>query len=241
MTGARFPKNAATVILLRPGEAGGLEVFLTRRPEGMDFLAGVYVFPGGTVTKEDCSEVLLKRCRGISPEEARTILGAHLSPGLALGHWAAAIRELFEEVGVLLCVSGGGRPSDMTEKERKERLLQKRQRLIEGAMTFGALLESEGLCCDASRLLYFSHWQTPEEFAIRFDTRFFLAALPFGQIPLERSEEVAHSLWVAPERALQLSQDGKLPVIFPTFAALRTLADFDSLESLLAEYRKAPH
>jgi len=238
MTGAHIPKNAATVILLRPGESGGFEVFMTRRPDQMDFLAGVYVFPGGTVGKEDCSEGASKRCRGVSLQEARRILGAHLSPGFALGHWLAGIRELFEEVGIILCVTEEGRPLEMKNRELKERLERKRRSVIRRTMTFRELLESEGLFCDASRLVYFSHWQTPEEFATRYDTRFFLALLPQDQAPLENSEEVAHSLWVTPERALQLSAEGKLPVIFPTFASLRTMADFDSVESLLTEYRK---
>ncbi len=231
MTSAREPRNAATVILLRAGENGGVEVFLTRRPEGMDFLGGVYVFPGGTVTKEDCSERMLKRCNGISAIDARNILGAHLKPDLALGHWVAGIRELFEETGVLLCVTENGRPLELNEA--------KRQRVVREQISFREWLESEGLRCDASRLFYFSHWLTPEEFAMRFDTRFFIALLPPGQIPLERSEEVAHGLWITPERAMQLYARGTLPMIFPTYASLRTLADFDSVESLFAEYGKA--
>src|SRR5262249_33041533 len=104
-------------------------------------------------------------------------------------------------------------------------------------LNFRSLLESEELLCDASRLAYFSHWQTPEEIAIRFDTGFFLAAVPKGQTPLPTSLEVSHSLWLTPDRALELFVEDQLPMIFPTFASLRTLADFDSLESVLKEYR----
>ena len=99
------------------------------------------------------------------------------------------------------------------------------------------LLESEGLSCAAARLSYFSHWRTPEEFSTRFDTRFYLAPLPPDQDPLPISEEVAHSIWLTPERALRLCEKGDLPVIFPTFSSLRALADFDSLDNLLEEYR----
>ncbi len=236
MTGPHSPKNAATVILLRSGASGGVEVFLTRRPERMDFLGGAYVFPGGSIGKEDCSERTLKRCSGLAREEARRILGAHLTPVFALGHWVAAIRELFEEVGVLLCVTEEGRPLDLKESARREQLEHKRRRMIQEEISFRELLESERLCCDASRLLYFSHWLTPEEFAVRFDTRFFLAVLPPDQAPLESSEEVAHGLWVTPERAMQLYAQGNLPMIFPTYASLRTLADFESVESLVSEY-----
>ncbi|MGZ8500781.1 MAG: NUDIX hydrolase, partial [Candidatus Binatia bacterium] len=78
--------------------------------------------------------------------------------------------------------------------------------------------------------------QTPARFALRFDTRFFLAALPPGQTPLATSYEVAHSVWLTPDRALKLCHRGELPMIFPTFASLRTLVDFDTLESVLREF-----
>jgi 8-oxo-dGTP pyrophosphatase MutT (NUDIX family) len=228
MNGAAPVKNAATVILLRTGKSGALEVFLTRRPERMDFLGGAYVFPGGTVRKEDCSQGMLKRCAGIAPSQARDALGAHLKPDVALGHWIAGVRELFEETGVLLAMTPEGRSASVSE--------EKRRRVVGKQVSFRALLESENLFCDGDGLRYFSHWLTPEEFAIRFDARFFIAVLPQSQVPLEKSEEVAHALWLTPERAMQLYEHGNLPMIFPTYASLRTLADFDSIESLVKEY-----
>jgi 8-oxo-dGTP pyrophosphatase MutT (NUDIX family) len=228
MTKVSEPKNAATVILLRPAQAGGLEVFLTRRPDRMDFLGGAYVFPGGTVRKEDCSQEMLKRCFGIAPSQARDILGAHLKPDVALGHWIAGVRELFEETGVLLALTFDGRSARANEEQRLA--------VVQRRISFVAMFETENLFCDGGGLRYFSHWLTPEEFAVRFDTRFFIAVLPPGQIPLEKSEEVAHALWLTPERAMQLYARGNLPMIFPTYASLRTLADFDSIESLVKEY-----
>jgi len=232
------PKRAATVILIRPEDNRGFEVFMTRRPAGMNFLGGMYLFPGGSVREEDCSENSLRRCFGLSRQQAQRILGGHLSPGFSLAHWVAGIRELFEEAGILLCVAEGGGPLDMRETARKERLYKKRKALIEKSMKFETMLESERLLCDAARLVYFSHWSTPEEFPIRFDTRFYLALLPADQSPLSASHEVAQSSWLAPERALELCQQGKLPVIFPTYASLRTLANFDSSEDLFAAYRQ---
>ena len=113
MSTASDPRSAATVILLRSAFGGGLEVFLTRRPDRMDFLGGAYVFPGGTLTEDDSSDRGLKRCAGLSRQQAQKLLGAHLKPALALGYWVAAIRELFEEVGVLLAAteSGARRPA----------------------------------------------------------------------------------------------------------------------------------
>lgn len=232
MNGAAEPKSASTVILLRCGEKNGVEVFLTRRPEAMDFLGGAYVFPGGTVRKDDCGEKIQKRCRGISADQARNLLGAHLKPEVALGHWVAGIREVFEEVGVLFTTSEASPTATKSELERERRRIVKRE------TNFAAMLEAWNLSCDAGALLYFSHWLTPQEFAMRFDTRFFIALLPPGQKPLECSEEVADSLWIAPERALQLYADRKLPMIFPTYASLRTLADYDTVESVVKEFSK---
>jgi len=236
MTKNQLPKSAATVILLRPEANGGFELFMIKRPDKMEFLGGIYAFPGGSVKKEDCGEALFRRCYGLSPTQARTILGNELSPELSLGHWVAGIRELFEEVGVLLCVREDGRPVDMDEQALKERLAEKRQALIEGSIDFQTLLESEGLYCSVASLRYFSHWLTPEEFPIRFDTRFFLGHLPINQTPLPKSQEVAESLWVTPDRALERCQQDNLPVIFPTFASLRTLANFDSWARLRMEF-----
>jgi 8-oxo-dGTP pyrophosphatase MutT (NUDIX family) len=228
-------KLAATVILLRPAAKNGFEVFLTRRPDEMPFLGGLYCFPGGALTEADYSAAMLRLCHGLSPVDARKIVGAQFSPPQALGLWIAGIRELFEEAGILLAANDLGQPWT-AEQDHKNTLAGKQAVLLKKALSFRLLLESEGLLCDASRLAYFSHWQTPQEISIRFDTHFFLAAIPKGQTPLLTSPEVAYSLWLTPDRALELFAKDKLPMIFPTFASLRTLADFESLESVLKEY-----
>ena len=238
MTDAHKPKQAATVILLRQTESAGFEVFLTRRPEGMAFLGGVYCFPGGTVRKEDYTATMLRRCFGLTPIQARERIGAHFSPKEALGFWIAGIRELFEEVGILVAVAESKDQSALTPI-RQNGLAELHTALVRKEQSFQSILESTNLLCDASSLLYFSHWQTPSQQSIRFDTRFFLAILPDTQLPLESSPEVVDSLWLTPDRALQLLADNKLPMIFPTFSSLRTLADFDSLESLLRDYGSA--
>lgn len=228
-------RKAATVILLRPAKSHGFEILLTRRPNGMPFLGGMYCFPGGALQKEDYSAAMLRICHGLSPLAARKIVGAYLSPHEALGLWVAGIRELFEEVGVLLAMSPSGELWAGI-KNRKSNLADKHAALLKRTLSFRSLLESEALLCDVSRLAYFSHWQTPEGISIRFDTRFFLATLPNGQSAQRTSPEVARSVWLTPDRALELFAKHKLPMIFPTFASLRTLADFESLESLWKEY-----
>jgi 8-oxo-dGTP pyrophosphatase MutT (NUDIX family) len=236
MRDAQKPRRAATVLLLRPVQPNGVEVFLTRRPDETAFLGGMYCFPGGAVQKDDCSAAMLRLCYGLSPADARRRISAHLSPAEALGFWVAGVRELFEEAGVLLAVDSSGQPRPAAQ-ERGHNLFEKHAALLQKTLSFRSLLESEKLLCDASRLVYFSHWQTPEQSTIRFDTRFFLAALPEDQTALPTSPEVPHSLWVTPDRALELFAKNELPLIFPTFASLRTLADFDSLEAVMREYR----
>jgi len=235
--GPARPKNASTVILVRPETSGKFEAFLTLRPPEMNFMGGFYVFPGGRVRKDDNSEEMLTRCHGLSPIEAQRNLGNELSPELSLGHWVAGIRELFEEVGILLSVSDGGKQLDMRQEELKKRLTEKLDALVRGAIDFQFLLESEGHYCDVGRLAYYSHRVTPEKYSVRFDTRFYLAHLPSDQSPLSSSQEVTESLWMRPEQALDRSQRGDLPMMPPTLAALRTLADFGSWQTLLNQYQ----
>ena len=201
----------------------------------MAFLGGMYCYPGGTVSKADFSPRMIERSVGLSPDQARKIMGAHLVPQRALGFWIAAIRELFEEVGILLAMHESGERFPKSQPHARW-LLEKHRTLLDKSTSFVSLLESADLRCDLASLAYFSHWQTPSQVSLRFDTRFFVAALPEEQTPLESSYEVSHSLWLAPERAMQLHERGELPLIFPTFAALRTLADFDTLESVFKEF-----
>jgi hypothetical protein len=98
-------------------------------------------------------------------------------------------------------------------------------------------LESEGLFCDLGRLTYLFHRITPEKYSTRFDTRFYLAALPNNQSPLISSEEVSESLWLAPQTALDEAASGKFPMMPPTLISLRTLAEHGSWQNLCAAFR----
>ena len=231
------PRNASTVVLLRPDGHGGFEILLTRRPEGMRFLGGFYVFPGGTVHGDDYAAKILGRCRALTPTEARKILGGEHEPEEALGHWVAVVRELFEEVGVLLCVNEAGDEIDLADAPTAQRIEQKRQAIVRKQLDFGTFLASENLYCDLSRAIYFDHWVTPEIYSMRFDTRFYIAALPVNQVPLERSEEVTHSLWLTPAEALARIGRRDFPILPPTTTVLNDLSRLDSWERLRAEFK----
>ena len=231
------PRFASTVVLLRPDDTGIFEILLTRRPPQMKFLGGYYVFPGGTVHEDDYSPKVLKRCRGLSANDAQKILGHRHEPDLALGHWIAGIRELFEEVGLLLCESRSGELIELRDETTKARFETKRRAIVSGKLGFGEFLESEGLWCDLSRIIYFFHRVTPEFYPMRFDTRFYLAPLPAHQAPLSRSEEVTHSVWIKPAEALAQVYEHDFPVLAPTTTVLEDLAEFDTWDELRARYR----
>jgi 8-oxo-dGTP pyrophosphatase MutT (NUDIX family) len=236
MTELVVPGKASTVILARPGAGGSFEVLMTRRSPHLKVLAGFLVFPGGAVEEDDWSEKMLARCRGLSPIEAQRILAATMTPEQAMGHWVAAIRELFEETGIHLFVKQG-ESLDPTSDVLRERLAQSREALSQRRLALADLLESEQLVCDVGRLTYLFHRITPNHHPVRFDTRFYVGSLPEGQTPLEFSEEVAESVWLTPQEALKLSEAGGLPMMPPTLIALRSLAELGSWKNFIFTYR----
>jgi 8-oxo-dGTP pyrophosphatase MutT (NUDIX family) len=237
MTETVNPIKASTIVVVRPEPNGGIEVLMTRRRPEMQFLGGFLVFPGGGVENEDCSDKMLSLCRGLTRFDAQKILGADLNPEMSLGHWVAAIRELFEETGIHFFIDEKGLEPEVSRGDVAERLRAKRQSLASGTFVLAELLESEGLFCDVGRLSYLFHRITPEKYSIRFDTRFYLAALPDNQTPLASSEEVSECLWLSPDNALEASSSGKFPMMPPTIIALRSLAEHGSWENLCIAFR----
>jgi 8-oxo-dGTP pyrophosphatase MutT (NUDIX family) len=233
------PRFASTVVVVRPDTNRGFEILLTRRPPQMRFMGGFYVFPGGTVLDSDYSLQVLERCRGVSADQARTILGNRHSPEVALGHWIAVVRELYEEVGILLCEAESGGAIDLRVEKTKARLELKRQAMVREELSFGEFLESEKLHCDLSRMVYFFHRVTPDFYPMRFDTRFYLATLPLHQVALRSSEEVTESLWISPEEALARADRDEFPVLPPTTTVLADLAQLRTWDGLLSAYRIA--
>ena len=232
-----LPLPASTVVLVRPNDNGGFEIFMNRRPEKMDTYAGIHVFPGGRVEPADSSAAMLELTQGITPAEAQQKLGGELEPERCIGHWVAAARELFEEAGVFLFAPQDGKLSDAARQNLPQRLADRRADLQRGAIDLAALLAAERLYCDLRRLNYFFHRVTPEHYSVRFDTRFYLAALPEEQTPLDSSEEVSESLWISPSDALERSQSGAFPMMPPTIAVLRSLSIHSSWNALGEVFR----
>ena len=227
------PLPASTVVLVRPDDNGSFEVYLNRRPEQMDTYAGVHVFPGGRIEERDYSADMLALTRGMTPAEAQVKLGSGLPPEICLAYWVAAVRELFEEAGIYFFSSTANPPTTQPLPEDVcARLAEKRSPLQRGEITLRDLLSSEGLFCNVAPLSYFFHRITPEHYPVRFDTRFYLAALPANQTPLHASEEVSESLWIRPGAALVRGEAGEYRMMPPTLAVLRKLAAQRSWQEL---------
>ncbi len=207
---------------------------LRRRADAASF-ADVYVFPGGTVNPDDYRTV--PSARIFSEDQAYTAFTARgseppASRSLALALWRAGMRELFEETGILLAVDAHGLPPAIGSPEAVH-LAADRQRLQRGEISFAEILARRHLFLEFDRLHYFSHWISPSWMRHRYDTRFFIAALPEGQTALFTPDEATAGLWITPRRALGLEGTPALPLVFPTRKHLERLAAFSHLEALL--------
>src|SRR3954447_12623120 len=207
------PRPAATLILLRPG-AGGPEVLMIQRTQSAAFLGGAYVFPGGAIDALDSDPRVLKRVLGVTPEAA----DARLKVPNALAYYVAAIRESFEEAGVLLLVDRNGSVLTAARAERLEGYRKK---------PFLELLESEDLYVPAGALAYYGHWITAPGRSRRFDARFFVALAPQGQEGVHDANEAMHQAWIRPREALERGARGEIELVFATQQTLKDLARFD--------------
>jgi 8-oxo-dGTP pyrophosphatase MutT (NUDIX family) len=210
------PRPAAALVLLRDHAEGGVEVFMVRRHIQSDFAPDVFVFPGGTVNPND--RALESRMAAPSSSDGPTALGS--------GFRAAAIRECFEEAGVLLA-RRGVQPLDFTGAEA-ERFSGHRAQLQRKEITLNEIVEREGLTLMTDALLHWAHWITPEAWPKRFDTHFFLADAPTGQLAAHDDLETTESVWVAPEVALSGFEAGAFPLVFATIHQLRGLSGLAS-------------
>jgi hypothetical protein len=149
----------------------------------------------------------------------------------------AVVRELFEEVGVLLCTDESGSDVQLTAAEHKPSIEHRRKAIVRRELDFGAFLISQNLFCNLSRVVYFDHWVTPDIYSMRFDTRFYIALLPPTQEPLPCSEEVTHSLWITASAALSRMDRRDFPILPPTTTVLQRLARLTTWDRLRAEFK----
>ncbi len=236
-------RHAATVILVRPAPPAGpggtaYETFMVRRPVQSAFAPDVYVFPGGTLRPDDALPPDAPRPR-LDPAVAHARLGGAAAAGLAtpvesLALWVAALRELFEEAGVLLALTPDGEMVGFRDPATTARFAAYRIALQAGETSLWAVAAQEQLTLAPERLTYWAHWVTPLSRPKRYNTRFFLAEMPTGQEALHCAVETTDGLWVAPSVALASHAAGQFPLVFATQAHLRRLAQFPTLDALWA-------
>lgn len=209
------PRPAATTVVGRPAPKGeGFEVLLLERPLTTRFAAGAFVFPGGVVDEDDSDPGWDLRLPDV--------------PGAERGACVAAIRELFEETGIVL---GAGRP------DVAGALAGARRELLADRRSFVDIAREHELDFGGARLAYFARWITPERLSRRYDARFFFAALPDREAEVSLTPEHDSGLWSPPAEALERFREGELPMLFPTWKTLEMLTSDASLEDALARMR----
>ena len=227
------PIAAATVILTRQ-HAGKLEVYLLKRSVTSGFMAGNYVFPGGVLDPDDRKTEFWRAHVDLDANGLDHFLGGGLSATEGLAHGIAAIRETFEEAGVLLALKSGLKSEDLKWIRTKR---------LTGNLHQGWLMKfaaSEGWNLALSALSRWSHWITPELMKRRYDTRFFVASLPDGQQCQPDSRETTHGIWVSPEKGLAGNQAGEIPLSPPALITLHQLLKYTTLKALEKETKKRP-
>lgn len=225
---------------------------MLRRSEASHFVPDVYVFPGGTVDKSDLSEQALARARGVDPASLRAQFRAQIEPSFpapvsspevheAAGVAYAAVRELYEEAGVLLACDARGTPlSDADLAAHRDRLHAERSRVQAGEISFADLLQEIDAYANAHALALFSQWITPPVFSRRYNAHFFVAKASPDQGAVADAFETHDGIWIAPQEALARCRDGNFRMVYPTIKHVERLAEFRDVDALMEFTRSKP-
>jgi 8-oxo-dGTP pyrophosphatase MutT (NUDIX family) len=237
---------AATVILARPP----FEVYLTRRSASSAFAPDAFVFPGGTIAPQDLTEAAREQTLGLETNRVDGEFRATLPEELACDEppveresaralIVAALRELFEETGVLLARRACGTPVDGASEDWRQ-VAEERIAVRDERLTFADFLKGHDWYADAHALSLFSHWITPPSEPRRYNTHFFFAVAPQGQEALADAFETHDGIWISPAAALQRLRDGTMHLVYPTIKHLARLAAFDSVDAALKFAQSKP-
>jgi 8-oxo-dGTP pyrophosphatase MutT (NUDIX family) len=216
------PVPAATILLLR-GDHSVLEVFMVVRHHQIDFASGALVFPGGKVDPQDQAAAVAAHCDGASADADTRALQI------------AAIREAYEECGVLLARPTGS--DQLIPGRRLQDLEPYRQKINHGDVAFHEFLQQQDLRLACDQLVHFAHWITPDMMPKRFDTHFFLADAPVDQVALHDGHESVDSVWMTPQAALAGAASGRYTVIFPTLRQIEKLGHSSSPKTAIDRAR----
>jgi 8-oxo-dGTP pyrophosphatase MutT (NUDIX family) len=219
---AVVPRPASTILLLRDGANSEIEVFMMVRHYEIDFNSGALVFPGGSVDKGD-QEIIRNR---------ELYSGGEGFDASDLSFRIAAIRETFEESGILLARARGSKAL-IDARRAGEIEAAHRTALCEGKTSFGKVLTDSGILLALDELVPYAHWITPEGVPKRFDTWFFLAAAPPEQVGAHDGKESTDSIWLSPREALEGGGSGRFKLPFPTTRNLIRLGKQRSVSAAL--------
>jgi 8-oxo-dGTP pyrophosphatase MutT (NUDIX family) len=209
-------RPSSTVIVARDG-TDAPDIFMVRRHEKSSF-GSAYAFPGGVVDPEDSA--VHEFCHGLGSKAANSRLGVESN---GLDYYSAAVRELFEEAGVLL--------ADLASLD--ENLTSVRDALNDGSLNWAEFVTRNKLALDCSNLHYISHWITPPQLPKRYSTRFFLTPLPAGQVAVHCGGELTESCWASATEVLAAGRRGDVKLHFPTIKTLESLARHKTLGELV--------
>ena len=235
---SKIPRDASTVLLLRDDAHGPPEVFMVRRHSGAAFMGGLWVFPGGKVDSSDSDQAMMAGTGSSILEQCLARLeeatGSEATSESAFALQVAAIRELFEEAGVLLGHTASERALD------EEALRQWQERVQQQGGAFVTMVQELNLVLDLDRLVYVSRWITPSAEPMRFDTRFFAARAPANQVPLIDRAETTDGGWGHATTFLERHDKGELTLAPPTLRHLEELAAYQTVDDYLLAMAKRP-
>lgn len=204
---------AATVLPLRDGDAG-LEVCLLRRNGNSTWVAGLALFPGGAVDERDDTPQIAARC---------VVSSSHGPLDGGLGPWVAALRECYEEIGLLLADDPHGQPAH-ADPHRAAQLHAARAAVDSGTLDLADLLAAHALQLRVDQMRFIAHWVTPPGQARRYDTRFYIVPTPPDAPIAPDGTEIVSADWISPQAAIDAHERGELPMLPPTLGALHWLA-----------------
>ena len=225
-------REAASVIFARD-MPGGLEVLLLQRHADSRFSPGAFAFPGGRVETADSAPGVEVRCQGLPRAEAARQMPDVRPAERAIGFWVAALREAFEEAGILVAYGAG----HLVDHEALGDVRALRARCRADSAAFGRMLAELDLILATDRVAYWAHWITPEERPVRYDTRFFVAPARSDQAAEPDGHEMVSARWIKPAEALTRHQVGELVLPLPTQRILTTVAEYRGVDAVLAAAR----
>ncbi len=222
-------RPAATVMLI--DDRPDLQIYMMERHANTVFAGGMWVFPGGSVDATDDSSEFQAISIHRSDEEASELMGLRAG---GLAYYVAAIREAFEEAGILLALQQRNQePLDLSDPETERRFSRHRDDINDSSRNFMEIIRDENLILDAGAMHYVARWITPKGPPRRFDARFFIAKMPDNQNPIHDNGELVHSEWLSPSEILDQAEAGKMVLMSPTLRMIKNLALFDSAEQVI--------